>query len=56
MLTITDDESNNIINNKYTFTPYMGISGIIAERYKLDIGASLNSFYSGIGIKFLDWK
>lgn len=56
MLIITDDESNNIINNKYTFTPYVGVSGIIAERYKLDIGVSLNSFYGGIGIKFLDWK
>jgi hypothetical protein len=33
----------------------LGVSGIIAERYKVDIGASLNSFYGGIGIKFLEF-
>lgn len=56
MLTMTQEQSNNIINNKYTFTPYIGISGVVGQRFKLDFGASLNSFYGGAGIKFLDWK
>lgn len=56
MLTMVENQSDNVINNKYTFIPYFGVSGIIAERYKFDVGASLNSFYGGIGIKFLDWK
>lgn len=56
MLTMVENQSDNVINSKYTFTPYLGVSGIIAERYKFDVGASLNSFYGGVGIKFIDWK
>ncbi len=56
MLTMVENQSDNVINNKYTFTPHIGVSGIVAERYKIDIGASLNSFYGGIGVKLIDWK
>ena len=54
MLNLNNDNTMN--NNNYIYTPYIGISGIISERYKIDIGTSLDSFYGGLGIKIFDWK
>lgn len=52
----SDPTNSNVINNDYDFTPALGASLIIGERYKFDVGAELQGFYFGLGIKFLEWK
>jgi len=52
----SDPTNSNVINNDYDFTPALGVSLIIGERYKFDVGAELQGLYFGLGIKFLEWK
>ena len=49
-------KNSNIIDPNYNFVPSIGISLVIRQRYKVDVGAQLNGMFAGVGIKFLDWK
>lgn len=51
---VQKQETDNIINDGYKFTPSIGVDVIIGQKYKLYLGGQLDGFSVGVGMKLLE--